>query len=208
MIDRNDIVGLAHRSYGTAAALAVAEVPAQRVKEWLKRGVLDVTDPGGRGAGNRRRFQLLDILQIRLTAALTDDDTGLSLSLPAARAVLQSALYGRDAGIDAHRASVQRLNLGRGDLYGMDDYAAEAESFALQTERVFMARWLIAARVRYAEPDITFWQAHLSEWDTLADALMWPIPNPRNEPQRLLAMEIRPHAEAVVSALLDLGDEG
>jgi DNA-binding transcriptional MerR regulator len=94
MIERNDIVGLSHHSFSTAAALAVAGVPPQRVKEWLKRGVLDITDPGGRGTGNRRRFQLLDVLRIRLTAALTDDDTGLSLSLGAARAILRSAYAG------------------------------------------------------------------------------------------------------------------
>jgi hypothetical protein len=198
---------LTRRTYLTEHAIAAVGLPAGRVKEWLHRGLLEISDPGGRGKGHKRAWHLLDILAARLFGALTDDETGLALSLPAARDILQSALYGRDLGRDLAREETLRTVVREGRNpreYDTGDVLAKPEDLALATERAFESHWLIAARVRYAEPDVTFWRARLSGFERLQDALVEPFPNPRGEPLRMIVLELRPHIDHVLQTLVEL----
>jgi len=169
------------------AALA-GGVPADRLKAWLKRGVVEVSDFGGRGTGNRRKFHLLDIAAIRLTAMLTDEDArvGLGLGLKAAREIVQSALYHRETGMPSH---------------GEPFIPAEFET---QAVRVFQSRWLVAGPVHNVLPDLGYWQAHLGSYDvtSAADAAGIYISNPRKLPVQKIIVEIGPALRDVARTLI------
>jgi hypothetical protein len=209
MIDRRLLRLLGARTYSADQALSAVGLPAQRVREWIKRGLFETIDAATREPGKRRAWRLIDVLGARLFGALTDDENGLALSLPAARDILLSALFGRDLGHDLHAAATVRAARRAGrdarDLY--TTVVASAEDVALATERAFSARWLIASRVQYVEPAVSFWRARLSECPELADALIPPFPNPANEPLRLVILEVAPHAERVVDALMEIKNE-
>jgi hypothetical protein len=207
MIDQLVLRILSRKTYLTEHAIAAVGLPAGRVKEWLNRRLLEISDPGGRGRGHKRAWHLLDVLSARLFGALTDDETGLALSLPAARDILRSALYGRDVGRDLAREETLRT-VGRDARnpreYNTGDVLATQEDLALATERAFESRWLIAARVRYAEPNVTFWRGRLSGFEKLCDAVAEPSPNPRGEPLRMVVLELKPHIDHVFETLVEL----
>jgi hypothetical protein len=211
MTDRRLIRVLDAKTYSASAALTVVGLPPQRVREWVKRGLFETLDAHSREPGKRRAWHLLDVLAARLFGALTDDETGLALSLPAARDILRSALYERDLGRALDREETLRAVVREGRNpreYNTADVLATPENLALATERAFEARWLIAARVRYVEPDIiTFWRGRLSAFERLHDALLEPFPNPRGEPLRMIVLEVKPHIDHVLETLVELRED-
>jgi len=186
---------LAMRPHGFAAAVSASGVPAVRLTDWLKRGAVEVSDLEGRGRGNRREFNLLDIAAIRLTAMLTDPEHGIGLGLQAASEIVKSCFYGDDPGIRA---------------LGVGSYRNKFEIEA-QAARVFESRWVVASRVHYLEPDIRFWCGELCgfDCDTAGAALdAVHIANPRDLPAQKIVIEIgRALRELVLGLLLARGEE-
>lgn len=177
------------RPHGFALAVSAGGVPAVRLTDWLKRGVVAVSDLEGRGRGNRREFSLLDIAAIRLTAMLTDPEHGIGLGLQTASEIVKSCFYGDDPGMRA---------------FGVGSYRNKFEIEA-QAARVFESRWIVASRVHYLEPDIRFWCGELCGFhcDTAGAALdAVHIANPRDLPAQKIVIEIGPALRELVRALL------
>lgn len=164
-------------------AVAGSDVPADRLSAWLSRKVVDVSDAGGRGSGNRRKFHLLDVAALRLTAMLTDDHRGLSLGLPAAREIVQKALYMPEGFVDMNGRS-----------------KVDAARYIAGT--TLDARWLVARRVRYADPERNFWDAALVNAPTAADAIKDEMIGFKHLPAQVVLLEVGPALKDMVRAIL------